>query len=404
MVTDRQRRSIFTAAVHAGERAPSPDFTPVSTPIYNAVGYLYEEMQDLEDVFAGAKAGYVYARFGNPTNRALEVALTELEAGEEAVVFGSGMAAVHASLLAAGVKAGASVVAAQDLYGATYNLLARFFGDLGVETHFVDLTDLERTAEILEQVRPTALIMEGISNPLLKVADIPRVTTLAQAVGALVIVDNTFTTPYIYQPLADGVDYVVHSTTKYLAGHGDALGGAVIGAASRMDGVREVLKQVGGCLGPNEAYLTLRGLKTFPLRMRQQCANAYEVASWLASQKEVQRVYYPGLGAHPQHDLAQQLYKGRGYGGMIAFEIAAGDQSRVFRFFNALDLCLPATTLGDVYSLVLYPPHSSHRTMTSEERSRAGIGPGLVRMSVGIEEAADIINDLEQALAQITIS
>ncbi len=395
------KRSIYTTAVHAGERGPAPDFTPVTTPIYNSVGYIYPEMQELDDVFAGSKAGYIYARFGNPTNHALEVALAALEGGEEAVAFGSGMAALHAACLAAGVKAGASVVAAQDLYGATYALLARFFGGMGVRSRFLDLTDLEGVERALAELRPVALVLEVISNPLLKLADVPRLVKLAHAYGAKVIVDSTFTTPYLYRPLEDGVDYVVHSTTKYLAGHGDALGGAVISSAADARPVREALKQVGGNLGPNEAYLALRGLKTFPLRMRQHCANAALAAEWLTAHPAVAHVNFPGLAAHPQHGLARRLFGDRGYGGMISFELRGGDQATVFRFFEALQLCLPVTSLGDVYTLVLYPAHSSHRSMTPAERAIAQVGPGLVRMSVGIEDPQDIIADLDQALARV---
>ncbi len=395
------KRSIHTTAVHAGERGPAPDFRPVTTPIYTAVGYIYDEMQDLDDVFAGGREGYVYGRFGNPTGRALEVALAALEGGDEAVVFGSGMAALHAACVAAGVRAGASVLAAQDLYGATYALLARFFGGMGARSRFLDLSDLPAVERALAEERPAALVLEVVSNPLLKLADVPALVALAHAAGAQVIVDSTFNTPYLYRPLEDGVDYVVHSLTKYLAGHGDVLGGAVISSAEAIRPVREALKQVGGNLGPQEAYLALRGLKTFPLRMRQHCANAARVAEWLAAHPAIARVNYPGLASHPQHGLARRLFGDRGYGGMISFELRGASQREVFRFFEALQLCQPVTSLGDVYTLVLYPAHSSHRSMTAEERAVAQIGPGLVRLSVGIEEVGDIIADLDQALGRV---
>ena len=391
-------KSIFTLAVHAGERGPRPDLTPVVTPIYNSIAYTYESMEDLDAVFARERPGYVYARYGNPTVTALEEAVAALEGGEEAMVFASGMAAIHAALLAARVEAGATVVAAHDVYGATYALLSRLFSSLGVRTRFVDIADLTAVEQAIVEEKPRAVLFETISNPLLKVADTPALVEIAHRHGAEVIVDNTFASPYVFQPLAHGVDYVVHSSTKYLGGHGDVLGGAVVTSAQRCVTLRELTKLVGGNLGPHEAWLTMRGLKTLPLRMIQHCRNAAQVAAWLQAHPRISRVNYPGLTNHPQHEVATRLFRPGCYGGMISFEIANADQSRVFAFMEALQLCLPATSLGDVYSLVLYPAHSSHRALTPEERAQIGIGKGLVRLSVGIEDAEDIIADLEQAL------
>ncbi len=394
-------KSIWTTAVHAGERLAHPDMMPVATPIYTAVGYTYPQMAQLGAVFAGSQPGYVYARFGNPTNSALEAAIATLEGGEEAVAFGSGMAAIHAACVAAGARAGTTVLAARDLYGATYALLARFFATLGVTAHFSDMADLPSVARAAQEVRPDILLCEVISNPLLKLADVRALAEIVRPYGTRVIVDSTFATPYLYRPLAHGADYVVHSITKYLAGHDDVLAGVVVGARDKMAGVRDALKAVGGNLGPFEAYLALRGIKTFPLRMRQHCAGAAIVAAWLERHPAVARVYYPGLASHPQHALAKRLFGERGAGGVVAFDLRDADQGRVFRFFEALQLVLPATTLGDVYSLVLYPAHSSHRAMTPEERAIAGVGDGLVRLSVGIEDPKDIIADLAQALERM---
>lgn len=391
-------KSIFTLAVHAGERGPRPDFTPVVTPIYNSIAYIYESMEDLDAVFARERPGYVYTRYGNPTVTALEKAVAALEGGEEAIAFASGMAAIHAALLAAGVKAGATVVAAQDVYGATYTLLSRLFSTLGVNTRFVDIADLAAVEQAIVAEKPAAVLFETVSNPLLKVADTPAVVEIAHRYGAEVIVDNTFASPHLIQPLAHGVDYVVHSSTKYLGGHGDVLGGAVVASAERCVTLRELTKLVGGNLGPNEAWLTLRGLKTLPLRMVQHCRNAAQVAAWLKNHPRISRVNYPGLADHPQHAVATRLFRPGCYGGMISFEIADADRARVFAFMEALRLILPATSLGDVYSLIMYPAHSSHRALTPEERAQIGIGEGLVRLSVGIEDVEDIIADLEQAL------
>ena len=398
---DLRRCSIHTQAVHAGERAPRPDFTPVSTPIYPSVGYLYESMEDLDGVFAGGRPGYVYPRYGSPTVAALEEAVATLEGGEAAIATASGMAAIHLALLAAGVGPGQRVVAAQDVYGATYALLANLLRAQGVETHFVDAADLDAVRAAVREARPRLLLVETVSNPLLKVADLPALAEIAHGAGALLAVDSTFATPYLVQPLALGADYCIHSATKYLGGHGDVMGGVVVATAERCAQMRELLKLTGGNLGPMEAWLVLRGLKTLPLRMRQHSANAMQVAQWLATRPEVARVNYPGLPSHPQHALATRLFRAGLYGGMVSFELAGAGRKEVFRFMEALRLCLPATTLGDVYSLVLYPAMSSHRAVPAEERARIGIGDGLVRLSVGIEEAGDIIDDIRQALGAV---
>jgi cystathionine gamma-synthase/methionine-gamma-lyase len=394
-------KSIFTRAVHAGERGPKPDFKPVSTPIYNSVGYLYEDLKDLDAVFGNERPGYVYARYGSPTNSALEEVLADLEEGEEALTFGSGMAAVYAALMAAGVKAGTSLLSAFDVYGATYAICARLLPDWGVKTKFVDVTDLGEVQRVLAELKPAAIILETISNPLMKVADIPAITKLAHRAGAKVIVDNTFATPVLYQPLKHGVDFCVHSTTKYIGGHGDVLGGAIVSSKANRKILHEIIKMTGGNLGPAEAWLTLRGVKTLPLRMRQHCTNAMEVAKRLQGHPQISKVNYPGLADHPQHELAMKLFPEGLFGGMISFEIKSAGKKEVFRFMESLDLVLPATTLGDVYSLTLYPAMSSHRALTPEERKKGGISDGLVRLSVGIEEVGEIIGDLEQALEKI---
>ncbi len=392
--------SLFTQAVHAGERAPRPDFTPVSTPIHRSVGYLYDDVDTLDGIFGDERAGYVYSRYGSPTVAALESAAATLEGGEAALAVSSGMAAIHLALLAADARSGSSVVAAQDCYGATYALLRDLFTTQGVEVRFVDITDLAEVESALAEALPTALLLETISNPLLKVAAIPPIVEMAHAVGAQVIVDNTFATPCLCRPLDYGADVVLHSSTKYFGDHGDVMGGIVITSAANRSRLFQLIKMSGCNLGPDEAWLTLRGLKTLPLRMRQHCANAQDVAQWLEVHPRIERVHYPGLESHPQHSVANHLFGDGGYGGMVSFELRDADREAVFRFLEALELFLPATTLGDVYSLVLYPAMSSHRALSPAERAQVGIGEGLVRLSVGIEAADDIIADLEQALAR----
>ena len=267
----------------------------------------------------------------------------------------------------------------------------------------VDGCDLAAVEAALKESSPVVLLVETISNPLLKVADIPALAKLAHAYGAQLLVDNTFATPCLFRPLLHGADYSIHSATKYLAGHGDVLAGVVVTSATNRARMFETNKLIGSTLGPFEAWLALRGLKTLPLRVHQQCSNALHLAKWLASRSEIARVNYPGLTTHPQHELAQCLFNGQGAGGVLSFEIRNAQRADVFHFMEALQLCLPATSLGDIYTLVLHPATSSHRTLTAAERERVGISEGLLRLSAGIEAPLDIQADLEQALQALKV-
>jgi cystathionine gamma-synthase/methionine-gamma-lyase len=292
-------------------------------------------------------------------------------------------------------------VVSRDVYGATYALFSQLLASQGVTVHFVNVTDPAEVETACLELKPAVLFVETVSNPLLRVADLAALARIARANGTALVVDNTFATPYLCRPLVLGADVVIHSATKYIGGHGDALGGVVVTSSELWQPIHEVQKATGGNLGPQEAWLLLRGLKTLPLRVRQQCGNALEVANGLARMGAIARVIYPGRPDHPQHSVATRLFRGLGYGGMVACELRSGDQARVFRFFEALRLCLPATTLGDVHTLVLYPAHSSHRALSMQERATVGIGEGLVRMSVGIESPQDILDDVKQALGTL---
>ena len=381
-------------AVHAGERAPRPDFTPTATPIYPATAFVYDDTDTLDAVFGNERQGYVYTRYANPTTSALETAIASLEGTDDAVAFASGMGAVYAAILL-DVRAGQRIVAAPDVYGATYAMLNRHLPSLGIETRFVDLLDLDALQQALETTQPALIYAETISNPLLRVADLKAVTALAHRHGARVAVDNTFATPWLVNPAALGVDSVIHSTTKYLGGHGDVTGGVIAASAERGAELREINKLIGSVAGPFESWLTLRGLKTLPLRMKQQSDNAATVAGWLVNDSRVSRVNYPGL---QNLGGAESMFNRPERGGMISFDIRDAGRDDVFRFFEGLRLIVPATTLGDVYSLVLYPAISSHRAVPPEERAKIGISDGLVRLSVGIEDVEDVIADLDRAL------
>jgi cystathionine beta-lyase/cystathionine gamma-synthase len=391
-------KSVETLAVHAGERAPKADSTPTVTPIWPAVGYLYESMDEMDAVFEGTRSGPLYLRYGSPTVSAFEEAVATLEQAEGAQAYSSGMAAIHAALLAAGAKSGTAIVAALDVYGATFAILNRLLTTLGVSVRMVNASDLEEVERAVKETGATILYAETISNPLLKVADVPALAELAHRNGGALLVDNTFASPYLFNPLRHGADYTIHSATKYIGGHGDVLAGVVATSAENKHKLSELNKLIGGVLGPFEAWLAMRGLKTLPLRMQRQCANGQNIAEWLCTQPRVAKVNYPGLKEHAQHALAERLFEGKGYGGVLSFEIAEADKAAAFRFMEALTVCLPATTLGDVYSLVLHPATASHRALTAEERKRMGISDGLVRLSAGIEAVEDIIADLENAL------
>ena len=398
---------VETQAVHAGERAqkaarsepPSAvHFTPVVTPIYRSAAYVYDDVSELDAVFAGRESGPVYARYGNPTITALEEAVRILEGGEVAVVTASGKAAMHLALLAAGAASGTKIVAARDLYGATLTLLLSVLGPLGVETVFADSTDTEAFCTRIADEHPAVVLIEAMSNPLLRITDVPAVAAAAHAVGARVVLDATFTPPPMLYGLRAGADFVVHSLTKYLNGHADVLAGAVIGRGDEARMLVPLSRTLGPNLAANEAYMTLRGLKTLPLRFKRQTTNARYIARALAHDPRVGRVLYPGLADHPQHAVARRLFA-RGYGGgMLAFELAHGGEEATHRFLNALTLCLPATSLGDVYTLITCPAMTSHREVAPKQRARMGITDGLLRVSIGIEHPADILADMHGAL------
>ncbi len=388
-----------TQAVHAGNEVPPPQGHPVAPSIYPAVTYTYGSMDDLSAALH-ENAGYSYSRYGSPTSAMLEKAVAVLEGAEDAVAYASGMGALHGVFAQANITPTRPVVAARNVYGATYTLLNKLYADSGA-LHFVEITDRNAVQSAIEQYHPGAVVLETISNPLLKIPDIPAITQWAHAMGAIVIVDNTFATPYLFHPIEHGVDAVVHSATKYLGGHGDVLGGVVATSAGRAAELRMQARYYGAILGPFEAWLTLRGVRTLALRMREQCANALNVAQWLKDQPSIARVIYPGLPDHPDHELARHLFRPGHFGGMVSFELRAADEPQVFRFMERLKLIQTGTSLGDVYSLLLYPAQSSHHALGRAERLKQGIGDGLVRLSVGIEDAADIIADLEQALRAV---
>jgi len=394
-----ERLGFSSIAVHAGERLPGFDTKPVTTPIYSAVAFEAPSAAELDLVFGGTHSGYCYTRHGNPTCEALEETINRLEGGAGAIAFSSGMAALHAALLAAGVKSGDRLLSSRDIYGATQALFRDVMTPLGIETRYAPASDPAAFEQAVDAVRPRAVFVETISNPLLRVVDMSAIIEIAHRADAIAIIDSTFASPRLLTPVSHGADFVVHSTTKYLNGHGDATGGVVVCAkADAMPKLRQVSKLVGGILGPFEAYLTLRGVKTLALRMPRQCQSARQTAERLSVHSGVERVHYPGLPSHPDSGLAARQFRDGLAGAVVSFELRSAGQAEVFRFMDALRLCCVGTTVGDIYSQLLYPAISSHRALSADERHALGIGDNLVRLSVGIEEPEDIIADIEQAI------
>lgn len=375
------KHDITTRLVHSGERQALPEAKPVATPIYASATFTYDTMREIDQVFAGEKTGFVYTRYGNPTTAVFEEAMRDIEEGATACAYATGMAAVHAALIACDLKSGSTVLASRDLYGATTGLLNTILVNFGVKTVQLDFSDVDAVRETAREIKPQVLIAETISNPLLKVCDIEACAEIAHENGARLIVDNTFATPYLRQPLKLGADMVVHSATKYLGGHADAMGGVVI-SRDEMDSVAlvSVMKLAGGVLGVWDAHEILRGLKTLAVRMERQCDNARHLANHLNEHPAIARVHYPGLGA------------------LVSIELRDDTREGAFRFMDALKLCVRSTSLGDVFTSVLHPATSSHRDLLPARKKEWGIVEGLIRISVGIEKVEDIIADIERGL------
>jgi cystathionine gamma-synthase/methionine-gamma-lyase len=399
MALPKEDLDINTQLVHAGERRPAPEGLPVSTPIYASSTFTYSSMKEVDQVFAGEKQGYVYTRYGNPTVSALEEAMRVFEAGRGACAYATGMAALHAAIYACELSPGATVLASQDLYGATTDLLYTVFGPFGIKTVTEDFSDPEAVRQRAVEVKPRLLLAETISNPLLKVCDIAACAEIAREAGARLIIDNTFATPYLCQPLKLGADFVVHSATKYLGGHADTMGGVVV-VRDELDlpTLIGVMKLAGGILGVWEAHEILRGVKTLAVRIERQCANALRLAHHLVRHPRLQRIYYPGLSSPEAQETIGRTLRTPYAGALVSLELKENTCEAAFRFMNALRLCVRSTSLGDVFTGVLHPATASHREVAPARRRKLGISDGLVRISVGIEEFGDIVADIEQAL------
>lgn len=381
-----------TRVIHAGQ-SPDPSTGAIMPPIYATSTYVQSS--------PGVHKGLDYGRSHNPTRWAFERCLANLEGGAQAFAFASGLAAISTVLEL--VDAGSHIVSGDDVYGGTFRLFERVRRrSAGLQFSFVDLTDPARLQAAL-QPQTRLIWVETPTNPLLRLADLRAIAEVARQRGIITVADNTFASPYVQRPLELGFDVVVHSTTKYINGHSDVIGGvAIVGKDARLDPLRERLgflqNAVGAIASPFDSFLALRGVKTLALRMERHCSNALALAQWLERQPQVERVHYPGLPSHPQHELAQRQM--RGFGGMISLALRT-DLAGARRFLEAVRIFALAESLGGVESLIEHPAIMTHATIPAETRAQLGIGDALVRLSVGVEDVADLLADLQQALQRI---
>lgn len=397
---EMSKMKFATKCCHAGQHC-DPVTGAHNTPIYQTTTYAFRDVdhgaQLFKDAFSpetGLTDGYIYTRFGNPTQNALEEKVAALEQGEAALAMSSGMAAISSVFLLL-IKPGDHILADNSLYGTTRDFLVQIMQKFGAKVTFTDFSD---TDNVKQSLRPNTKVVyfETPTNPRLKCVDILAVVEIAKDVAATVVVDNTFMTPYFQNPLLLGADVVVHSATKYMTGHGDSISGVVVGSRLFINELRCIIhNNMGGVISPFNAWLVLRGLKTLPIRMRMHQENAMKIAEFLQKHPAVSNVYYPGLPEHPQHHIIKK--QASGFGGVLSFELKNGFEAGK-KLMNSVKLCTLAVSLGDVDTLIEHPASTTHAVVPREERLAAGLTDGLVRLSVGIEDVEDLINDLKQGL------
>lgn len=387
-------RGFATRAIRAAHRLPKVDQDPTSVPIYQTVTFAAVDAEELGAVLNRETPGYAYGRLDNPTVAAFAAAVADLEGAPSGFAFASGMAAIHATLGTL-ASTGDRIVATRTSYGTTRSQLVGVLGRLGITTEFVDVSDLAAVEAALRAAPTRVLYVETIANPTIVVADHVALADLAHRHGAMYVVDNTFASPYLCRPVELGADLVIESATKYLSGHGDVMAGIVAGPTSLVHRVRDFQVDTGASLDPHAAFLAMRGLSTLALRMERHCATAAGLAAWLEDRPDVTRVWHPSLASHPQHELAARQLSGGG--GILAFELAGG-RAAGEAVIDALTLPVRTASLGNVFSIVAHPPSTTHRQLDDAALAAAGIGPGLLRCSVGLEDLDDLIADFERAL------
>ena len=392
MSDDIDQWGFDTRAVRAGQHRTNEGEN--SEPIFLTSSYVFKSAAEAAARFSGAEPGNIYSRFTNPTVRAFEERLAALEGGERCVATASGMVAILSTCLAL-LKSGDHLVASRNIFGATVLLFNNYLAKFGIETSYVSLTDYGAWEKAIKP-NTKLLFLETPSNPLTEIADIARVAKLAHAKGCLLAVDNVFCTPVLQRPLQLGADLVIHSATKYIDGQGRCVGGAVIGNQELVgEKVYGFMRTCGPSLSPFNAWVFLKGLETLSLRVKAHCANALALAQWLEQQKRVKRVYYPGLASHPQHALAKQQQSG--FGGVLSFELEGGKDA-AWKLIDSTRVISITANLGDAKSTITHPATTTHGRLTPEQRAEAGIGDGLIRISVGLEDVEDLKQDLVRGL------
>lgn len=394
---ENKKSGFGTVSIHGGS-CKNP-YGTLAVPIFQTSTFVFDSAEQGGKRFALEESGYIYSRLGNPTTTVLEDKIAQLESGEAAVATSSGMGAIS-SVMWTILKAGDHIISDKTLYGCTFAFFSHGLSRFGIEVSFVDTADAEAVKKAMKP-NTRAVYLETPANPNLKIVDIKAISEIAHTnPNTLVVVDNTFSTPYCQRPIELGADIVVHSATKYLNGHGDVIAGIVISRKDLVDQIRliGIKDMTGSVLGPMEAYLIIRGMKTLEVRMKKHCENAMKVAEFLAAHDKVAEVYFPGLKSHPGHEIAAKQMDA--FGGIMSFELKGGFEAGKI-LLNNLKLCSLAVSLGDTETLIQHPASMTHSPYTKEERMEAGITDGLVRLSVGLENIEDIIADLEYGLSKI---
>jgi methionine-gamma-lyase len=381
-----------TRAIHSGETEPGSN-GPVTAPIFRTSNFAFASTAEMKHWAEGKSKAYIYTRYGNPTLEVAEAKIAALEEGEAALVTASGMAAISSALLAV-LSSGDEVISTRQIYGGTYRLMRDILPRMGIGVRFVE-NDLEGVEQLVGS-RTRALYVETPTNPTLRLVDLRKAVALARKHRLVSLIDNTFASPLLQNPLGFGFDLVVHSATKYLGGHSDLIAGAITGSRQWVDRARQMVIHLGGSMDPGAAFLLNRGLKTLAVGVERQCQTAMTVARFLERHPKIARVHYPGLKSHPDHQLARKQMKG--FGAMMAFDLRAGLAAAI-RFSDRLRLFKLAASLGGTESLAVLPIYTTHHGMSREELGASGVTPGTVRISIGLEEAADLLEDLRQALA-----
>jgi methionine-gamma-lyase len=386
---------IETNIVHGGQH-PDKETGALSPPIYQTSTFAFRDADHGARLFKEEEKGYIYTRLGNPTIDLLAKKIALLESTEAGLMFASGLAAEF-NLAITLAKPGSHIISDNTVYGGTFSLFKNILPRLGIDVTFVDTSDINKLSSVIKK-NSKLIFLETPANPTLKIIDIAKCAEIAHTKNIPLCVDNTFATPYLQKPIESGADIVLHSATKYFGGHGDIIGGIVVGKKDFIHELWKIAYEVGASNSPFNAWLVLRGLKTLAVRMDRHCSNAMEIAEYLSKHKKVERVYYPGLPSHPGHEIAKKQMNG--FSGMLGFDVKGGKEAGK-TLMNSVKLCILAVSLGDADTLIEHPASMTHSTYSDDELTKCGIKPGFVRISVGIEHADDIIVDLEQALSKI---